>query len=236
MTFEEWIKPASTASMAVWEYERVLGSYVGSDIGIQLYINQPSAGTFYVNLTDVNNVANTSFNSAYGLLVTGVWQHIAATYDKTSGLAEIIHKRVGGGSRPTSGASPRRRVLPTFVDWVPGPLIFHDQPGLCFLGKMDELSLYNRALTSNEVAAIYNAGSLGKCVTPTPPVIIIQPTNQMAGVGETASFSVTAGGTPPLSYQWSFNIHEHCQRDQYDADFDQCPVSQCRQLLGAGGQ
>ena len=35
-----------------------------------------------------------------------------------------------------------------------------------FLGTIDELSFYNRALASNEVAAIYLAGSEGKCVMP----------------------------------------------------------------------
>ena len=38
-----------------------------------------------------------------------------------------------------------------------------------------------------------------------PPAIISQPTNQMVYIGSTASFGVTASGTPPLSYQWSLN-------------------------------
>ena len=70
---------------------------------------------------------------------------------------------------------------------------------------MDEMSLYNRALSSNEIAAIYLAGSAGKCFTPTAPTITSQPTNQTVVVGQTASFSVATSGTPPLSYQWSFD-------------------------------
>ena len=35
--------------------------------------------------------------------------------------------------------------------------------------------------------------------------IITQPTNQAVILGSTASFSVTANGTQPLSYQWHFN-------------------------------
>ena len=31
-------------------------------------------------------------------------------------------------------------------------------------GLMDELSIYNRALSQSEIQAIYNAGSGGKCV------------------------------------------------------------------------
>ena len=38
-----------------------------------------------------------------------------------------------------------------------------------------------------------------------PPVITSQPANQTVCVGGTASFSVTATGTPPLNYQWNFN-------------------------------
>ena len=37
------------------------------------------------------------------------------------------------------------------------------------------------------------------------PVILAQPTNQVAIVGGTATFTVAADGTPPLSYQWNFN-------------------------------
>jgi len=32
-----------------------------------------------------------------------------------------------------------------------------------FAGRIDEVSLYNRALATNELAAIFNAGSSGKC-------------------------------------------------------------------------
>jgi len=38
-----------------------------------------------------------------------------------------------------------------------------------------------------------------------PPGIVMQPGNQTVPVGGTATFTVTASGMPPLSYQWSFN-------------------------------
>jgi hypothetical protein len=38
-------------------------------------------------------------------------------------------------------------------------------------GSLDEVSLYNRALSSNEVAAIYAAGAAGKCKGATPGVL-----------------------------------------------------------------
>ena len=36
-------------------------------------------------------------------------------------------------------------------------------------------------------------------------VISVQPLSQTVPIGQTATFSVTAGGTPPISYQWSEN-------------------------------
>ena len=46
-----------------------------------------------------------------------------------------------------------------------------------------------------------NAGSPG----PTAPSITSQPTNATVGVGGTATFSVAATGTAPLTYQWTNN-------------------------------
>jgi hypothetical protein len=38
-----------------------------------------------------------------------------------------------------------------------------------------------------------------------PPSITTQPSNQVVAVGQTATFSAAASGTPPLNYQWSKN-------------------------------
>jgi hypothetical protein len=89
------------------------------------------------------------------------------------------------------------------------PLRIGNHPALdlnCFFkGIIDEVSIYNRALTTNEIQAIYSASSAGKCPAPVLPSITSQPTNQTVIVGQSTSFSVSASGTPPLSYQWSFN-------------------------------
>ncbi len=42
---------------------------------------------------------------------------------------------------------------------------------------------------------------------PDQPSIITQPLNQTASVGGNASFTVTAGGSEPLSYQWYYNTN-----------------------------
>ena len=74
-----------------------------------------------------------------------------------------------------------------------------------FYGSIDEMSVYNRGLSAQEIQSIYLAGSAGKCVPELPPAIVAQPTNQTVVMGQTAEFSVTATGTQPLSYQWTFD-------------------------------
>jgi len=75
-----------------------------------------------------------------------------------------------------------------------------DQP---FVGELDELDLFDRALSSAEISSIYQAGSTGKCGT--PPTILTQPQSQVAMVGSNVSFTTSATGSPLLDYQWSFN-------------------------------
>jgi len=45
-------------------------------------------------------------------------------------------------------------------------------------------------------------GGMGTSMKASAPAITTQPANQRVGAGQTATFSVVATGTPPLSYQW----------------------------------
>jgi hypothetical protein len=69
--------------------------------------------------------------------------------------------------------------------------------------------IYN---TSDPSATSASGGDTGAGViqivytpVPTPPTITSQPTNQAVYAGDTATFTATAAGPPPLTYQWFFN-------------------------------
>jgi hypothetical protein len=54
-------------------------------------------------------------------------------------------------------------------------------------------------------SSMSGSGTSGNNPTPTAPAITTQPTNQTVSAGQTATFSVVATGTAPLSYQWQLN-------------------------------
>ena len=64
----------------------------------------------------------------------------------------------------------------------------------------DSGSLFS-VLVSNSVGSVTSDNA--KLTVKKPPAITIQPSDETVTVGETATFSVVATGTAPLSYQWS---------------------------------
>jgi hypothetical protein len=80
------------------------------------------------------------------------WQHVALVYSPTNILFYKNGVQYSYGSAP-SGQSTTYLF---FIGKNPGT-------GFCFQGMIDEVSIYNRALSATEIQTIYNAGSAGKC-------------------------------------------------------------------------
>ena len=65
-----------------------------------------------------------------------------------------------------------------------------------------QAGLYSVTVSNSYGTATSSAALLTVIV---PPAITAQPEDQTVSVGQTANFSVTAAGTPPLTYQWRLN-------------------------------
>jgi hypothetical protein len=72
-----------------------------------------------------------------------------------------------------------------------------------FNGAIDEVAIYDRALTEAEVLSLFAAG-VGTIIL-LPVEIATQPTNQALFTGETLALNTLVNGTPPISYQWYFD-------------------------------
>ncbi|HEX5221480.1 MAG TPA: immunoglobulin domain-containing protein [Verrucomicrobiae bacterium] len=128
------------------------------------------------------------------LIATGVWYHLAAV--RGANLLEIY----------LNGQLQSQTNVAFAQSYGTQPLFFGSSGQASFdrkfRGTLDEVTLYNRPLAANEIAAIYNAGAAGKCKE---VIITSPPQNQNVQTGGNASFSVSATGFAPLRYRWLFN-------------------------------
>lgn len=124
------------------------------------------------------------------------WSHVALVYNGVNRIFYI--NGVQSGSFPAVAISADNSG-----DAIGG---VSDNSGVGYFdGEIDEVSVYNTALSASQIAAIYAAGSSGKCSNEIPVAIIAGPTNQVVNVGGTAYLSVTANNVTPIYYQWLFN-------------------------------
>jgi subtilisin-like proprotein convertase family protein len=150
-TIEGWIKAPNTAfntgPILEWDSATV--------DGVQFWVQANEQ--LYANIWDTSRNFH-NFWTATGVLNPNAFQHVALTYDKLSGNAIIYvnggvsaSKNIGNITPQTSYAFPRiglRNANNIGVAY--------------FTGLVDELSVYERALSPSEIEAIYTLGGAGK--------------------------------------------------------------------------
>ncbi len=153
ITIEGWVNPTSLGSTEngrPFLQKRSTSNVLGYTFETAaLPSNAPQSLNFVISIGSVFRTLVTGT-----VLTDGVWQHIAATYDGQTML--IYHNGVVVGVRAQTGA----------IDAVTDPIIIGRNAvdtSLAWQGGIDELSLYNRALSASEIAAIHAAGTAGKC-------------------------------------------------------------------------
>ena len=203
LTLETWLRPGQFTVLApqlVFEWNDGAGNFgVHLALSTDHGVGGDGFGNVYVNVVDTLGNSHGIW-TATNAIVTNAFQHVAFAYDKTSGLAVIYVNGLPAASTNLGSFTPQTSYDLYLGNRVSGPFA-----GSFFNGQLDEPSIYNRALTTNEIIAIYNAGSAGKCVAPLAPLVVAQPTNLTVTVNNTAVFNVSAQGAAPLYYQWNFN-------------------------------
>ena len=198
-TFETWVYFTAPKYLNnIFEWNQGSGSGTGP-LGAHMQIGTSTSMGLYANIVDTSGGVHYIY-SATNIVAYNNFQHVALTYNKTTGMGAFYLNGVAVTNVNMGVFTPQ-----TSYNFYLGVRPAGVASGNYLLGRLDEASLYNRVLTSSEIAAIYNAAGSGKCPLPVAPVITTQPTNQTVTAGGTAAFSVTASGTLPLCYQWKFN-------------------------------
>jgi hypothetical protein len=197
-TIEAWINPADVGTgRPIVEWSRDIG---GSPYGVHLWAGHPNhdPGYFFANIADIQG--NWRVIDKEGVLTANRYQHVAVTYDAIVGLARLF----------VDGVMVQEANLGIFTPRTSDNLYIGKRPASdvnsrSFTGQIDEVSIYNRALSTNEIAAIFQAGSAGKCAPPAvAPRITQQPQSVSTNANSNVRFSVVASGLPQPGYQWYF--------------------------------
>jgi hypothetical protein len=120
------------------------------------------------------------------------WTHLVLAYDGTNAHFYV------------NGAQTDSRPVPQYLADNGADMLVGEGPNTGqtpFNGYVDEVAIYNYALSPSQVSTHYTVGT-NNIVAPPTPFFLAQPQSTTNFHGTTATFSATAGGKPPLYYQW----------------------------------
>ena len=142
ITLDAWVKPTAFNSQG-----RIVQKG-DSDSQYRLYYNNGSGNVFFI-IADVGTILDG------GSLTLDEWQHVAGTYDGTS-MAVYVNGELRA-SVSASGLIPDSSD-PLYIGTKAAAASDQDS----WKGLIDEVEIFNRALSAEEIKAIYGAGSAGK--------------------------------------------------------------------------
>ena len=129
-------------------------------------------------------------------IVVGQFYHVVGSYD---GSTVRLHVNGVLEGQASAGVGLDYGTRPVFLG-SSGEAVYDGKLN----GVIDEATVYSRALGASEVALLHAAGAGGKCAVQANvlPVFLRQPESATVIPGQTASLSVAATGTAPLTFQW----------------------------------
>jgi hypothetical protein len=186
-SFETWVSAyAQTTNAGIVS----LGSGNG---GEQFCLDTGGPGFSYrFFVRDAAGVAHGA-TAAFG--PNGGWHHLAAVCDQPNGHIYLYFDgtNIASGTFPANIGMFSSSLPLTIGSRMEGPNTAFDAQ---FNGAINDVAVYNYALTPTQVLNHYLAAGIA-------PIITLAPTNTTVNQGATAIFYGGAIGTAPLHYQWS---------------------------------
>jgi uncharacterized repeat protein (TIGR01451 family) len=160
LSIDLWLNIAATNPPATL-YQCIFDKYWdGSANGYGLDLNRDKL-EFTVATTDRPGFAITNLSIPFQR-----WVHVAATYD--GAMARVYFDGVEQAAVALTG-----NILHNNHDACIGNDNWPGSTAYALNGLVDEVEVFNRALSASEVANIYNAGAVGQCV-PTPADLLVK--------------------------------------------------------------
>lgn len=155
ISIEGWVNPTAHGTDSSGTFGKTIVSNTNGD-GFALRLLN---GVIQSDLRLTEGDARTTFGT---VLPLNSWSHVALTYDGANVKAFLNGVQVGS-NLPASGTvkNTANSGICLFIGGDPSPACTTDT-GFGFKGGIDELSIYNRAITQDEITSIFNAGIAGK--------------------------------------------------------------------------
>jgi hypothetical protein len=187
-----WINATSVPSSGVWLIDRttattpLVGCAFAQDASIPN--NAFELVPRYDDGSGVNGTSGTA-HIAGGVLAPGTWQQAVMVREYDSAFKLYID-----GQLVASAVDDGKSLTPPTVK-----IGEHESGSSQYFGAFDDFRIYNHALYSNDVAALYALESVS------PNLQIIQNlTNSYVLYGQNATIGVSVSSQTPVSYQWYF--------------------------------
>jgi hypothetical protein len=158
--------PASGSSVNILSYMESAGSYIGPFWWE--YRNNGQVNAYFAALP-----ANTYLTPTIQKLPVDKWSHIAATYDSSSGVANVYLDGVLAQMLSNAGFGSLKAGVELAIGTGKGAADY----GKPFNGKLDEIAVFHTALTQKDVENIMNNGlerELG--------IVAVSPSGKLANV------------------------------------------------------
>jgi len=191
MTVELWVNPQSYRDTPLIEW--------GDSVGGQTCLSQWNVGRgLYFFLMGADGVVRQA--AVDNVFTTNQWQHVVATYDRASGWVRL-YRNAHLLSEQNLGSFEVRTTKDFYVGSRP-------RERRWFHGALDEVALYRRALSGEEVAGLYAAGAVGRAPLDgnAAPRVHAGPDLESASLAVSLQGTVQDDGLPeavPLALRWS---------------------------------
>jgi hypothetical protein len=160
-SLDAWIRPTGDGDRPIITKQHAPAD---SPLGFALGLNEG-----FLELTMANDASGIVATAPVGLAPDGQWRFVAVTVRRGSTTGGRLY--VDGALVHTFDTTPLLGAVDTTAPLHIGqqPALGRGRPARHFLGGIDEVELFHRALTATEVGALFAAGSFGKCDKPPLP-------------------------------------------------------------------
>jgi hypothetical protein len=145
-TFSTWIKTSSDKAIIIQGTSNRRSSWHYNAIKVEIY----EGG--YLNIGRGSGSGWTENIAVSGTLSNGNWNHVVVTYDGSNMIGYVNETQVVSVSSSFSATNP--------TDWF-GLGVYKSENFVVkrFNGLIDEVGIWSRALTSDEITQLYNNGN-----------------------------------------------------------------------------